>query len=165
MITIKIADHVLSIENACRHTETLFRDYRSPEAPEFTLSVSPEEIRVERLVGAQESLPRQESLAIYRKICEALLADDILLFHSSAPVAAIVLLRQGPENTILPLSPGEAFPRLLGQAYRPRDREKLSRTLSLVQRLNLLPVFSLECTISPSAAELVYATLSREGIL
>lgn len=234
MITVKIADHVFSIDTTYLPIRALFRDYLTPEPPEFTLSVSPEEIRAERPDGAPESLSQQERLAIYRKLCEALLADDILLFHSSAlamdgkailfaapsgtgkstharlwrecfggrvtminddkpllkvredavtvygtpyagkeglhanasaPVAAIVLLRQGPENLIKPLSPGEAFPRLLDQAYRPRDGAKLARTLPLVRRLASLPVYALECTISRAAAELVHTTLLKEGIL
>lgn len=82
--------------------------------------------------------------------------------NASAPVAALVLLRQAPENTLRPLTPREAYPRLLSQTHRVDDPQGLLRTLDLVQRLARLPVYELGCTPTPEAALLACRTLTQK---
>lgn len=175
-----------------------------------------------------------ESLALYRKLCHLLLAEDILLFHcsalsihgkailftaksgtgkstharlwrerfgpavtminddkpllkvtphevrvygtpyagkeglhtnTSAPVAAIVILRQGQENHIQQSSMQQAYPALFQQSYRRGDVEGLQHTMDLVGQLASLPVYTLDCTISQQAVELVYERLKGDGSL
>lgn len=82
--------------------------------------------------------------------------------NTSAPVAGIVLLHQAPENTIRPLTPRDAYPRLLGQTHRVDDPRGLLHTLDLVQRLAALPVYALGCTPTPEAARLACETLTHK---
>lgn len=93
--TYKIAGTVFEIQSLFQEVHTLCRDYRSKEAPQFTLSVVPGDIDRERERSAREvlyeGLPERrfsdgylETLAVYRKLALALLEQNILLFHGSA---------------------------------------------------------------------------------
>lgn len=93
--TYKIAGTVFEIQSLFQEVHTLCRDYRSKEAPQFTLSVVPGDIDQERERSVREyryeGLPERrfsdgylETLAVYRKLALALLEQNILLFHGSA---------------------------------------------------------------------------------
>lgn len=84
MVTVKLAGHVLAIENQYDYLPGVCRDYLTEEAAEAVLSVTDEEIASENQNGGSWAPAYLESLAVYRKICERLLDDDILLFHCSA---------------------------------------------------------------------------------
>lgn len=84
MITIKLADHVFAIDNHYIYVEKLCHDYLTEEDAEQIIHVTEDEIQAENQSGGNWSLAYLESLAVYRKIVEYLLADDILLFHCSA---------------------------------------------------------------------------------
>ena len=73
----------------------------------------------------------------------------------SVPVKAIALLRRSEKNSVEPISYREAFPALLRQAYRPSDPEALSKTLSLLDKLNVR-FYSLCCNMEPEAAAVSY---------
>ena len=85
--------------------------------------------------------------------------------NTSAPVAAIVLLRQGQENHIQRISMQQAYPVLFQQSYRRAGGEGLPHTLDLVGKLAALPMYTLDCTISQEAVELVYERLKGDGYL
>lgn len=87
---------------------------------------------------------------------------DNLQTNTWAPVAGILLLRQAPENTLSPLSPREAFPRLMAQTHRVAAPQGLMHTLELVQQLARLPVYDMGCTISTQAAQLACRTLTQK---
>ena len=93
-LTVKLADVPLRIRAIHPEMEGFLRDYRTEEAPAFTLSVEPQDLSRERQLDAEsraaEGLPPLkvsdaflETLAIYRKLAEKLLERDILLFHGS----------------------------------------------------------------------------------
>ncbi len=224
MFNAKIADHVIAIDNRYDYIKQLYRDYISDEEPYAFVSVNDDEIAAENFDGGNWSPAYLETLAVYRKICEQLINDDIILFHcsclemdgkailftapsgtgksthsrlwrerfgsrvvmvnddkplikisdrivaygtpyggkdalqtnTSALVSAIVILHQAKENLIRRLEPNEAFPQLFAQTYRCSSVEAMTKTLPLVGKLSHLPVYSLGCTISQEAVELVY---------
>ncbi len=84
MVTIRIAEHTFCIDNKFPYTETLCRNYRVPDCAAPVMRATLEEIRTENRDDAAYSDSYLESLAIYRKICAHLLADNVVLFHCSA---------------------------------------------------------------------------------
>ncbi len=84
---------------------------------------------------------------------------------ASAPLGGIVLLEQGTENTIHPLTRGEAvFPLLLQFLYRPVDTESLDLVCSYEERLlSAVPVWKLVNRGNPESAALCYHTLKEDG--
>lgn len=83
MFCIKIADLVVAIDHRYPYVERFCREYTVPDGPaDLTISVTPEEIERER--GDQGfSDGYYESLAIYRKLCRAMLAYDGILMHAA----------------------------------------------------------------------------------
>ncbi len=81
--------------------------------------------------------------------------------NSSAPLKAIVFLKQAPENRILPLSVSDAVMYIHRETVRPFYDEALGvKVLETAERLiQSVPVFLLECTISTQAVELVKNTM------
>ncbi len=77
--------------------------------------------------------------------------------NSSAPLKAVVFLKQAPENRIQPLSVADAIAHIYRETFRPFYDEALSmKVLEAAERLiQSVPVFLLECTISSQAVELV----------
>ncbi len=70
----------------------------------------------------------------------------------SAPIRAIVFLRQAKENHAEPLDPFKALSLILQQTVLPGDRESLSTLLDLLTGLMVTtPMFKLGCTISDEA--------------
>jgi len=84
MFTIKLADRIFSIDNKYGYIEKLCRDYIIPDQDADIISVSDKEIQSENTGEGVFSDGYLESLAIYRKICDGLRDQDILLFHCSA---------------------------------------------------------------------------------
>ena len=88
MFVIKLAEHCFTVDNVYPYTEKVCRDYIIPAADENAedpvISISREELEYENQSGEKFPLFYLESLAVYRKISEKLLKDDIVLFHGSA---------------------------------------------------------------------------------
>lgn len=93
--TYCIASHTFSICSLYEDVQMLCSDYRSADTPEFTITITEEDIHRESVQSDEtrrnEGLPPYtfsegylETLAVYRKLAERLLSDDILLFHGSA---------------------------------------------------------------------------------
>lgn len=93
--TISLADFCVKINSIYTSTRTFCLDYLCEGKPEFSVTISPEDITFEREKSAKEDIlegipVRQfpdkylETLAVYRKICTKLLERDTLLFHGSA---------------------------------------------------------------------------------
>jgi len=91
----KIAGKVIKISSLYEEVHSLCSEYATTEAPDFSVSISPEDVSFEREKSAREdrleghdirhfSDAYLETLAVYRKIAAKLLDDDILLFHGSA---------------------------------------------------------------------------------
>ena len=84
MFTAKMAGHVFSIDNKYEYIKDYYNDYLSNEPAEFVVSATHNEIEAEDQNNEGWAKPYLESLAIYRKLCENLINDGIILFHSSA---------------------------------------------------------------------------------
>ncbi len=91
----KIADHVFRIESIYDEIHTMCADYASLMEPEFSISISADDITMEREESRKTALKEGsdpdrdfpesylETLAVYRKLCVRLLDGDILLVHGS----------------------------------------------------------------------------------
>ena len=90
----KIADHVVEICSIYSEVHEYCADYRTDEEPEYTVTISAEDIEYERSRSARESevegLPVRnyrdsylEELAVYRKIADKMTDFDTILFHGS----------------------------------------------------------------------------------
>lgn len=96
------------------------------------------------------------------------LAGSSRIFRNeSAPIGAIVVLRQAPRNHIRPMSPAEAIRALLPEFSIHRwDREFLDRALGFsTALLTAVPVYLLECTPDEKAVQLLHRTLEKGGVL
>ncbi len=72
--------------------------------------------------------------------------------NEGAPLEAIVILQQNPENSIKKLSADEALFEILQGVTRPVFPEFMNLTLSAVEKLLLqVPVYRLKCNISEEA--------------
>lgn len=92
---IRLADKVIAVSSIYESTKTFLRDYITSDDCDFSISVSMDDIASEREKAIREreleGLPELdfplsylETLALYRKIAEALCAYGIILFHGSA---------------------------------------------------------------------------------
>ena len=84
--TYKLADVVVNVSYETDYVEKQCKGYVSKEAPEFNISVTAEDVELEKQRADREGYPYGylESLALYRKFCTEVIHKDILLFHSSA---------------------------------------------------------------------------------
>lgn len=92
--TIRIAERRVAVRARYASTRSFCRDYLTEEEPDLTVAVSGADLAFERERAAREEaaegIPARcfsdaylETLAVYRKIAEALPAYDTLLFHGS----------------------------------------------------------------------------------
>lgn len=84
--------------------------------------------------------------------------------NESAPVAAIVTLSQGSENVIRRLSPMEALKKLLPECSSRRwDQNYMDQLLNvLLELVQQVPVYRLECRPDQGAVELLHDTITKE---
>ena len=76
------------------------------------------------------------------------------------PLKAVCILERSEKNQICRISPGEAYPMLLQQVYRPKQPEMMKKTLQLIDRLTELTEFyRLGCNMDLDAARLSYETM------
>ena len=84
--------------------------------------------------------------------------------NESAPIRAVAVIRQAPENQIERLKPGEAFRLLYSESAIQRWHE--AGHTAIVDRLLALcrdvPVYLLQCTPDERAVRLLQKTLSME---
>ena len=84
MITVKIADLAIGIDNRYSYISEYAKDYLTEEKPLFTVKVTDEDIEAERAESPEEfSDAYYESIAAYRKIAEILPRYDAFLFHGA----------------------------------------------------------------------------------
>ena len=84
--------------------------------------------------------------------------------NESAPIRAIVVLRQAPENTIERLGPGTAFRLIYSETaiQRWHDAGHTAVVDQLLQLCRDVPVYMLRCTPDERAVRLLQTTLSME---
>ena len=85
--------------------------------------------------------------------------------NESAPVRALIVLRQAPENTIRRLSVAEAFRAIYSESVMPRwHTEAHQRVISLVTEIvSETPVYLLACTPDERPVTLLRNTLEGEN--
>lgn len=92
---LKLCGKVVSVTANYDSTRDFCKDYLVDEKSDFSVSVSMEDIYAERNKSDREReleglpkweppLPYLETLALYRRIAERLVSEDIILFHGSA---------------------------------------------------------------------------------
>ena len=75
----------------------------------------------------------------------------------AVPLKALCILERARDNTIRPLTPSEAYPVLLQQAYRPMDPAALAKTMALLDRLTAAAgLWRLGCNMDIEAARVAY---------
>lgn len=81
----------------------------------------------------------------------------------SAPLAAIVSLARGDENTVAPLSPSKMFPLLFRASLRGKTPQEALHITELEHRLlSSVRLFCMTCTDSLDAAKAAVAALTTE---
>ena len=79
----------------------------------------------------------------------------------AVPLKAVCILERAEENSIRPVTVGEAYPMLLQQIYRPMDGAAMAKTMELIDRLAVsVGLWRLGCNRDIEAAEVAYSTLS-----
>ncbi len=72
--------------------------------------------------------------------------------NRKAPLRAVCLLERGTENHVERIAPADGYPALFRQTYRPKDREKMKRTLELLGELaKRVPLYRMRCDVSQEA--------------
>ena len=73
------------------------------------------------------------------------------------PVQGICILRRGEENMIRKISAIDGYPDLYKQTYRPSEKDKMLKTLSMIKQMaERLPLYEMHCTISEEAAVMAW---------
>ncbi|MCL2088509.1 MAG: hypothetical protein FWH14_03410 [Oscillospiraceae bacterium] len=85
----------------------------------------------------------------------------------SAPLAAVVFLKQAPYNKAEEISPADAYFNLLEQTYRPYyDGDIGRRSIDSIERLlDKTRFYVLQCSISAEAVETIKNLLERDNVL
>lgn len=92
--TYRLAGHTVEIESVYPQVHTLCADYRTDDPPEYVITTTEADIayerqrsaRADKLEGAavrEHAEPYLETLAVYRKLAQLLVQDDILLMHGA----------------------------------------------------------------------------------
>lgn len=92
--TYRLAGHTVEIESVYPQVHTLCADYRTDGPPEYVITTTAADIsyerqrsaRADKLEGAavrEHAEPYLETLAVYRKLAQLLVQDDILLMHGA----------------------------------------------------------------------------------
>ena len=79
--------------------------------------------------------------------------------NSCLPLGGICILRRGPENLIRPAQRESVEDFLLHQIFRCEGREALTKELA-DRLLSSVPLWEMECTKDPQAAEVAYGAMS-----
>ena len=85
----KIAEHIVEFISLYEDVHLLCKDYQSEQIPDFTIRITRKDIDNEKSQIAENVLNNYseeylETLAVYRKLAEKLIDDNILLIHGSA---------------------------------------------------------------------------------
>ncbi len=85
MATYKIADFIVELKNKYDYTDKLCKNYLydGDDAPDFSVSVTEEEIEKELSVNDITDRGYAESVCIYRRICLDVLSYDAILLHAA----------------------------------------------------------------------------------
>lgn len=84
----KFANHCVRIESIYEDVHLMCCQYRANEQPEYEIQIKQEDLLFEKKRANQDDETftdgYYETLAVYRKLCDWLIDQDVLLFHGSA---------------------------------------------------------------------------------
>ncbi len=85
MATYKIADFIVELKNKYDFTDKFCKNYLydGNNTPDFSISVTEEEIEKELAVNTITDRGYAESVCIYRKLCLDILSKDAILLHAA----------------------------------------------------------------------------------
>ena len=92
--TYRLAGHTVKIESLYPQVQLLCADYWTDDPPEYVITTSEADIACERARSARENMHEGasvqecedsylETLAVYRKLAELLVQEDVLLMHGA----------------------------------------------------------------------------------
>jgi hypothetical protein len=77
--------------------------------------------------------------------------------NTCVPLKAVCILTRGEKNHIEPISKSSAYAMLIQQSYRPKNPEKMAKTLTLLDRLAAnVKLYRLSCNMEIEAAQVAY---------
>ncbi len=80
--------------------------------------------------------------------------------NASAPLDAIAVIERADTNSISRCPDSDAFLHLYNQIYRIPDKDKMARTLKLIDKLrSSVSIYVLKCNMDDSAAEIAYGRM------
>jgi hypothetical protein len=83
----------------------------------------------------------------------------------SVPLKAVCILERSETNHIEPVTVKEAYPMLIQQTYRPKNAERLMKTIMIADRLGKsVELYRLECNMEPEAALVAYNGINAEEL-
>ena len=86
--------------------------------------------------------------------------------NEQVPLRVICYVQRSAENRLVRVHTADVWPLLLKQVYLPKEAEKLQRTILLFNQLcAYVPVYRLECNMSPDAALVAHRVLMTDGVL
>lgn len=81
----------------------------------------------------------------------------------TVPLKAIVILERGTMNSISRIDKRTAFPMLYQQSFHPKDPDKLTCVMALVNKLGSnVKLYNLKCNMTPEAALVSYNGMNEE---
>lgn len=86
-----------------------------------------------------------------------------LNINAKVKVKAIIFIEQDKDNHIERMDEKSAINCILNQTLRPKNKEKYIKLLQLMDQLiGQIPIYTLGCTISTDAVQLVYNTIKED---
>ena len=85
--------------------------------------------------------------------------------NRKTPLRAVCLLERGMKNHVERITPADGYPALFRQTYRPKDRERMKRTLGLLGQLaNRICLYRMQCDISQDAVTAAWEAMGTGEI-
>ena len=82
--------------------------------------------------------------------------------NTMLPLKAVCVLTRGETNAVRPVNFSEIYPLLMGQSYRPAQKEALIKTFELIKKLGESTAFYiLKCNLDPLSADVAFEGMNR----
>lgn len=83
--------------------------------------------------------------------------------NTSLPLCAICALARGKENKINPIDFNQIYPLLIGQTYRPTDKENIEKTMRYINDLSKsVKFYLLHCNLDQNAANVAFDGMNNQ---